>query len=85
MRKKVKKSEKKAKKRKNVLEFRFALFLFEANITKSKRSEKFEVKKAKKSEKKRKIVKKSEKSEKNEKIHLNLASLCFRSKQKFLK
>jgi hypothetical protein len=49
MRKIVKKSEK--KKRKNRLEFRFALFRFEAKITQVKRSEKFE---AKISEKKRK-------------------------------
>jgi hypothetical protein len=42
---------KKAKKRKNRLEFRFALFRFEANINKSKRSEKLKAKKAKKSEK----------------------------------
>ncbi len=46
--KKVKKSEKKAKKWKNRLEFRFALFRFEAKITKSKRSEIFKRKKAKK-------------------------------------
>ena len=52
MRKTAKKSEKKRKKPKNRLEFRFALFRFEAKITKSKRSEKFEAKKAKKSEKK---------------------------------
>ncbi len=32
--------------RKNRLEFRFALFRFEAKITKSKQSEKFEAKKA---------------------------------------
>ena len=48
MRKIAKKSE---KKRKNRLEFRFALFRFEAKITQVKRSEKFE---AKISEKKRK-------------------------------
>ncbi len=81
--KKTKKVKKKAKKR---LDFRFALFHFEAKITKSKQSEKFEAKKAKKSEKKRKKVKKSEKSEKkNEKIGLNFASLCFLSKQKLPK
>ncbi len=51
-RKKEKKSEKSKKKGKNKLEFRFALFRFEAKITKVKRSEKFE---AKISEKKRKI------------------------------
>jgi hypothetical protein len=45
----VKKSEKNEKKR---LEFRFALFHFEAKITKSKQSEKLEAKKAIKSEKK---------------------------------
>ena len=43
------------KKRKNRLEFRFALFHFEAKITKVKRSEKFE---AKRSEKKQKEAKK---------------------------
>jgi hypothetical protein len=42
----------KAKKRgKNILEFCFALFRFEAKITQVKRSEKFEAKKTKKSEK----------------------------------
>ena len=46
-----KKSDKKRKKRKNRLGFRFALFNFEAKITKSKRSEKFEAKIAKRSEK----------------------------------
>jgi hypothetical protein len=40
-RKKAEKSEKKQKKLKNRLEFRFALFRFEAKITKSKRSKKF--------------------------------------------
>ena len=50
MRKNAKKSEKSEKKLKNRLEFRFALFLFEAKITQVKRSEKFE---AKISEKKR--------------------------------
>jgi hypothetical protein len=49
---------KKAKKTKKRLEFRFALFRFEAKITKSKRSEKF---KAKKSKKMRKNAKNSEK------------------------
>ncbi len=49
------KKVKKAKKWKNILEFRFTLFRFEAKITKSKRSEKF---KANKSEKKRKEAKK---------------------------
>ncbi len=51
----AKKSEKKWKKRKNRLEFIFALFRFEAKITQVKRSEKFE---AKISEKKRKEAKK---------------------------
>ena len=51
----MKKSEKSEKKK---LEFRFALFHFEAKITKSKQSEKFEAKKAKKSEKKQKKAKK---------------------------
>ncbi len=42
------KSEAKTKlSEKNILEFRFALFRFEAKITKSKRSEKFEAKKEK--------------------------------------
>jgi hypothetical protein len=36
---------KKVKKAKNILEFRLALFRFEAKITKVKRSEKFEAKK----------------------------------------
>jgi hypothetical protein len=40
----VKKSEKSEKNEKNRLEFRFALFRFEAKITKAKRSEKFEAK-----------------------------------------
>jgi hypothetical protein len=53
--KKSKKSEKKRKKQKNRLEFRFALFRFEAKITQVKRSKKFE---AKISEKKRKEAKK---------------------------
>jgi hypothetical protein len=47
-RKKVKKSEKKPK---NRLEFRFALFHFEAKITKEKRSETFEAKRCKKKRK----------------------------------
>ncbi len=47
-RKKVKKAKKREKKRKKRLEFRFALFHFEAKITKSKQSEKFEAKKAQK-------------------------------------
>ncbi len=50
------------KKRKNILEFRFALFRFEAKMTKSKRSEKF---KAKKSEKMRKKCEKNAKNVKN--------------------
>jgi hypothetical protein len=63
-RKIVKKSEKKrkkvkrAKKRKNILEFRYALFRFEAKITKSKRSKKFKAKKNEKSKKMQKIAKK---------------------------
>ena len=55
MRKIAKKSEKSERKRKNRLEFRFALFRFEAKITKVKRSKKFE---AKISENKRKEAKK---------------------------
>jgi hypothetical protein len=48
--KKAKKSEEKnEKKQKTRIDFRFALFRFEAKITKSKRSEKFKAKKAKKS------------------------------------
>jgi hypothetical protein len=53
MRKIVKKSEKSEKKRKNRLEFRFALFCFEAKITQVKRSEKFEAKISEKKRKKR--------------------------------
>jgi hypothetical protein len=45
-----KKVKKKRKKQKNILEFRFALFPFEAKITKSKRSEKFEAKRREKRE-----------------------------------
>jgi hypothetical protein len=48
--KQVKKSE---KKRKNRLEFRFALFRFEAKITQVKQSKKFEAKISKKKRKKR--------------------------------
>jgi hypothetical protein len=48
----------------------------------SEKSEKSE-KKRKKKQKRRKSEK-SEKSDKNEKIDLNLASLCFASKQKLL-
>jgi hypothetical protein len=88
----VKKSENKRKKRKKRLESRFALFHFEAKITKSKQSEKFEAKKVKKCEKMRKKFKKSEKKrkkakkrEKSAKINLNFASLCFTSKQKLPK
>ncbi len=44
---------KNAKKRKNRLEFRFALFRFEAKITQVKRSEKFEAKLSEKKRKKR--------------------------------
>ncbi len=76
------------KKRKKRLEFCFALFHFEAKITKAKQSEKFEAKKAKKSKKngkKQKKVKKAKKVKKNEKIDLNFASLCFTSKQKLPK
>ena len=54
----MKKAKKSEKKRKNLLKLRFALFRFEAKITKSKRSEKF---KAKKSGKKQKKAGKSEK------------------------
>jgi hypothetical protein len=46
----VKKSE---NKQKNRLEFRFALFRFEAKITKVKRNEKFEVKISEKKQKQR--------------------------------
>ncbi len=53
MRKIAKKIEKKWKKWKNRLEFRFALFRFEAKITQVKRSEKFEAKISKKKRKKR--------------------------------
>ncbi len=53
-RKKAKKSEKKRKNpkksEKNILEFRFASFRFEAKITKAKRSEKFEAKRSEKRE-----------------------------------
>ncbi len=45
--------QKKAKKAKNRLEFRLALFRFEAKITQMKRSEKFEVKISEKKRKKR--------------------------------
>ncbi len=60
------------KAKKNRLEFRFALFHFEAKITKVKRSEKFEAKRSKKNAKKceknaKKCKKKTKKSEKNEK------------------
>ncbi len=52
--KKAKKSEKKwkkvKKKQKIILELRFALFHFEAKITKVKRSEKFEAKRSEKRE-----------------------------------
>jgi hypothetical protein len=41
------------KKRKNRLEFRSALFRFEAKITQVKRSEKFEAKRSEKKRKKR--------------------------------
>ncbi len=49
----VKKIEKSEKKRKNRLAYRFALFRFEAKITKVKRSEKFEAKISEKKWKKR--------------------------------
>ncbi len=52
----------KVKKGKNRLEFRFALFHFEAKITKSKRSETFKAKKKRKKRKKCK-VKRSQKFE----------------------
>ncbi len=56
-RKNAKNSEKKwkkvEKKQKNRLEFRFALFRFEAKITQVKRSEKFEAKRSEKKRKKR--------------------------------
>ncbi len=78
--------KKKRKKRKNIPEFCFALFRFEAKITKSKRSEKFKVKKAKKTQQMRKIAKKSEKkAKKSKKIDLNFTSLCYASKRKLLK
>ena len=50
----MRKKRKKVKKRKNRLEFRFALFHFEAKITKVKRSEKFEAKRCEKNAKKEK-------------------------------
>jgi hypothetical protein len=53
MRKIAKKVQKSEKKRKNRLEFCFALFRFEAKITQVKRSEKFEAKISKKKQKKR--------------------------------
>jgi hypothetical protein len=73
----VKKSEKQRKKLKNRLEFRFALFRFEAKITKSKRSEKFKAKKSKKSKKSKKNVKNSEKSEKKQKNGLEFRFSLF--------
>jgi hypothetical protein len=48
--KKRKKAKKSEKKRKNILEFRFALFHFEVKITRVKRSEKFEAKRSEKRE-----------------------------------
>jgi hypothetical protein len=54
MQKIAEKSEQKRKKRKNRLEFRFALFRFEAKITQVKRSEKFEAKNKRKEAKKEK-------------------------------
>jgi hypothetical protein len=56
----VKKGEKSEKKRKNRLEFRFALLHFEAKIIKVKRSEKFEAKNLKRKEAKRSEKKISE-------------------------
>jgi hypothetical protein len=50
--------KKRREKQKNILEFRFALFCFEAKMTKSKQSEKFKAKKAKKMRKKVKKAKK---------------------------
>ncbi len=49
----MKKAKKSEKKRENRLEFRFALFHFEAKTTKVERSEKFEAKRSKKKRKKR--------------------------------
>jgi hypothetical protein len=46
----AKKSEKSEKMQKNILEFRFALFHFEAKIPQVKRSEKFEAKRSEKRE-----------------------------------
>jgi hypothetical protein len=60
--KKSEKSEKSGKSEKNRLEFRFALFRFEAKSTKLKRSKKFKVKKSEKKRKKLKNVKNSEKN-----------------------
>ncbi len=74
------------KKRKNRLEFRFALFRFEAKMTKLKRSKNFKQKKAEKRKKTAKNAKNSgkkwKKAKKSEKIDLNFASLCFASKRK---
>jgi hypothetical protein len=53
MRKNAKKVKKGEKKRKNRLEFRFALFRFEGKITPVKRSEKLEAKISEKKRKKR--------------------------------
>ncbi len=76
----------KREKRKNILEFRFALFRFEAKITKSNRSEKFKEKKNEKNEKNaKKCEKYRKKAKKSEKTDLNFASLCFTSNRKLLK
>jgi hypothetical protein len=75
----VKKSEKNEK---NRLEFRFALFRFEAKITKSKRSEKFKAKQSEKKRKKKKNAKNSEKSEKKRKNRLEFRFALFRSEAK---
>ncbi len=85
-RKKVKKSEKSEKIALNFASLRFAskqkwLNRSEAKNVKRKKAKISEIMR-KNSEKMRKIAKKSEKSEK---IHLNIASLCFTSKQKWLK
>ncbi len=82
MQKDAKKSEKKRKKLKNRLEFRFALFASKQKLLNRREGKNLKRKKCEKMRKKRKKVKKSEKSKK---IDLNFASLCFPSKRKFLK
>jgi hypothetical protein len=62
-------TQKKVKKAKNILEFCFALFRFEAKITKSKRSEKFKTKKREKKRKKQKKQKKAKKAKKRHEFH----------------